>query len=79
MHRRSILWGAISAFGAAFAAYRASAASSATPAAKLKVVYHLNDLVAGADDKIFRVDRAELRECAELVTDRKELAALRRK
>jgi hypothetical protein len=38
-----------------------------------------NDLVAGADDKIFRVDRTELRECAELVTDRKELAALRRK
>jgi hypothetical protein len=38
-----------------------------------------NDLVAGADDKIFRVDRAELRECAELVTDRKELAALRTK
>ena len=38
-----------------------------------------NDLVAGADDKIFRLDRAELRECAELVTDRKELAALRRK
>lgn len=38
-----------------------------------------NDLVAGADDRVFRVDRAELRECAELVTDRKELAALRRK
>ena len=38
-----------------------------------------NDLVAGADDKIFRVDRADLRECAELVTDRKELAALRHK
>ncbi|MDE5456537.1 hypothetical protein GWE18_27665 [Bradyrhizobium sp. CSA112] len=38
-----------------------------------------NDLVAGADDKIFRVDRADLRECAELVTDRRELAALRRK
>jgi hypothetical protein len=38
-----------------------------------------NDLVAGADDKIFRVDRADLHECAELVTDRKELAALRRK
>ena len=38
-----------------------------------------NDLVAGADDKIFRVDRTELRECAELVTDRKELAAIRRK
>jgi hypothetical protein len=36
-----------------------------------------NDLVAGADDKIFRVDRAELHECTELVTDRKEPAALR--
>jgi hypothetical protein len=36
-------------------------------------------LLAGADDKIFRVDRAELRECAELVTDRQELAALRHK
>ena len=36
------------------------------------------DLVAGADDKIFRVDRAEASECAELVTDRKELAALRK-
>jgi hypothetical protein len=36
-------------------------------------------LVAGADDKIFRVDRADVRECAELVTDRKELAALRHK
>ena len=41
MHRRNILWGAVSAFGAAFASSRASAAS---PAAKLKVVYHLNDL-----------------------------------
>jgi hypothetical protein len=38
-----------------------------------------NDLVAGDDDKIFRVDRTDLHECAELVTDRKELAALRRK
>jgi hypothetical protein len=37
------------------------------------------DLVAGADDGKFRVDRADLRECAELVTDRKELAALRSK
>jgi hypothetical protein len=37
------------------------------------------DLVAGADDGKFRVDRAALRECAELVTDRKELAALRSK
>ncbi|WGS22244.1 MULTISPECIES: hypothetical protein [unclassified Bradyrhizobium] len=36
-------------------------------------------LVAGADDKIFRVDRADTSECAELVTDRKELAALRHK
>lgn len=36
-----------------------------------------NDLVAGADDKIFRVDRSDLHECSELVTDRKELASLR--
>lgn len=36
-------------------------------------------LVAGADDKMFRLDRADNRECASLVTDRKELAALRRK
>lgn len=35
-------------------------------------------LFAGADDKIFRVDR-DAGECAELVTDRKELAALRHK
>jgi hypothetical protein len=34
---------------------------------------------AGADDKIFRVDRADLHECSELVTGRKELAALRHK
>ena len=45
MHRRSMLWGAVSAFGAAFAASRANAATDkAAPAAKLKVVYHLNDL-----------------------------------
>ena len=44
MHRRNILWGAVSAFGAAFAASRASAATGAAPAAKLKVVYHLSDL-----------------------------------
>ena len=44
MHRRNILWGAISAFGAALAASRASAANEAAPSAKLKVVYHLNDL-----------------------------------
>ncbi|MGY4473178.1 hypothetical protein [Bradyrhizobium sp. USDA 3364] len=36
-------------------------------------------LLAGADDKIFRVDRVDASECAELVTDRKELAALRHK
>jgi intracellular sulfur oxidation DsrE/DsrF family protein len=44
MHRRNILWGAISAFGAAFAASRSGAAGEAAPPAKLKVVYHLNDL-----------------------------------
>ncbi len=38
-----------------------------------------DSLVAGADDKIFRLDRVETRECASLVTDRKELAALRHK
>jgi hypothetical protein len=36
-------------------------------------------LVAGADDGIFRLDRTDARECASLVTDRKELAALRHK
>jgi hypothetical protein len=36
-------------------------------------------LVAGADDKIFRLDRADNGECARLVTDREELAALRHK
>ena len=38
-----------------------------------------NDLVAGADDKIFRVDRTNLHERSGLVTGRKELAALRHK
>lgn len=38
-----------------------------------------DSLVAGADDKIFRLDRVEARECASLVTDRKELAAIRHK
>jgi hypothetical protein len=38
------------------------------------------ELRAGADDKIFRLDRAQKPdECAALVTDRKELAALRHK
>ncbi|WP_035643382.1 hypothetical protein [Bradyrhizobium sp. ORS 375] len=36
-------------------------------------------LVAGADDKIFRVDRSDVADCAGLVTDRKELAAIRHK
>jgi intracellular sulfur oxidation DsrE/DsrF family protein len=44
MHRRSILWAAASAIGAAFTASRASAATEAPPTKKLKVVYHLNDL-----------------------------------
>jgi uncharacterized protein len=44
MHRRSLLWGVVSAIGGAFAASRAKAASEAPPAGKLKVVYHLNDL-----------------------------------
>jgi intracellular sulfur oxidation DsrE/DsrF family protein len=44
MDRRNILWGAISAFGAAFAGSPSRAAGEATPSAKLKVVYHLNDL-----------------------------------
>ena len=38
-----------------------------------------HSLVAGADDKIFRLERTDNRECASLVTDRKELAAIRRK
>jgi hypothetical protein len=33
----------------------------------------------GADDKIFRLDRVSLDECRPLVTDRKELAAMRTK
>jgi intracellular sulfur oxidation DsrE/DsrF family protein len=44
MHRRSLLWAALSAFGAAFAASRADAATEAPHSAKLKVVYHLSDL-----------------------------------
>ena len=44
MHRRNILWGAVSAFGAALAASRASAATEAPAPDKLKVVYHLSDL-----------------------------------
>jgi intracellular sulfur oxidation DsrE/DsrF family protein len=44
MHRRSLLWGVVSAMGGAFAASSAKAATEAPPAGKLKVVYHLNDL-----------------------------------
>ena len=36
-------------------------------------------LQSGADDKVFRLDRAGLNSCAPLVADRKELAAMRRK
>ncbi len=44
MHRRNMLWAAVSAFGAAFAASRASAATENPAAGKQKVVYHLSDL-----------------------------------
>ena len=44
MHRRNILWGAISAAGAAFVASRANAATETPAPARLKVVYHLSDL-----------------------------------
>ncbi len=44
MHRRNILWGVVSAFGTAFAASRADAATETPAPAKLKVVYHLSDL-----------------------------------
>jgi hypothetical protein len=37
------------------------------------------DLDAGDDDKMFRLERADASECTSLVTDRKALAALRRK
>ena len=36
-------------------------------------------LNAGADDKLFRLDRTKLDDCAPLVADRKELAAMRHK
>jgi hypothetical protein len=41
MHRRSMLWAAVSAFGAVFAASRPSAATATPSASKLKVAYHL--------------------------------------
>ena len=44
MHRRNMLWSAVTAFGAVFAAARANAATEAPAGGKLKVVYHLSDL-----------------------------------
>ncbi len=44
MHRRNILWGALSALGVTLVATRGSAATEVPPEKKLKVVYHLNDL-----------------------------------
>ena len=44
MHRRNMLWSAVTAFGAVFAAARANAATEAPSGRKLKVVYHLSDL-----------------------------------
>jgi hypothetical protein len=35
------------------------------------------DLSGGADDRVFRLDRVKLDECKSLITDRKELAAIR--
>jgi hypothetical protein len=37
------------------------------------------DLNGGAEDRVFRLDRAKLDECRSLITDRKELAAMRHK
>jgi intracellular sulfur oxidation DsrE/DsrF family protein len=42
MHRRNLLWGAVSALSAAFAVSRAAAEGPAQ--GKLRVVYHLSDL-----------------------------------
>lgn len=36
-------------------------------------------LSGGADDRVFRLDRAKLDQCRSLITDRKELAAMRTK
>ncbi|UWU94573.1 DsrE family protein [Bradyrhizobium sp. CB1015] len=43
MNRRNMLWSAVSAFGAAFGASRARAATDTAPSNKLKVVYHLSE------------------------------------
>jgi hypothetical protein len=39
----------------------------------------MSALMAGADDKVFRLDRAEPSQCTALAYDRKELAAMRHK
>jgi len=44
MQRRNILWGLASAIGGALAATSASGATEKPASARLKVVYHLNDL-----------------------------------
>jgi hypothetical protein len=36
-------------------------------------------LQGGADDRVFRLDRVDAEQCASLISDRKELAAMRRK
>jgi hypothetical protein len=38
-----------------------------------------DELTGGADDKMFRLDRTNLKECESLITDRKELVAMRSK
>ncbi|MBR0795197.1 DsrE family protein [Bradyrhizobium jicamae] len=43
MHRRNMLWGALSTIGAVFAASRTNATTEAPPN-RLRVVYHLSDL-----------------------------------
>jgi len=37
------------------------------------------DLEGGADDRVFRLDRADLSQCRALIRDRKELVSLRSK
>ena len=39
----------------------------------------IESLSGGADDRVFRLDRAPLEMCKSLVTDRQELAAMLRK
>jgi hypothetical protein len=48
---------------------------------RVRIWRHNKDasLEADADDRVFRLDRVSLKDCMSLVTERKELAALRRK